>query len=509
MPRQNDHLLTIMQTRKIDYNQYNFETLSMPHWSYYISPNDVDYINKVVNSIRYAGNVDRKLKLIKTVMEANGFKRFAGGTNRVVYRHMEDTRFLAKIAIDKVGMSDNPNEFRNQEVLKPFCAKMFQVTPCGTIGFSERVIPIMRRGEFEAIAGDVYEILESLLDKYILEDVGTNYFMNWGISSRIGPVLLDYPYIYELDHKKLICKQDVPIDMRFPDIRETCNGFIDYDDGFNHLYCSRCKRKYNAVELKKYIENNQLIIREGGSIPMKVSLVRGKEVIKTVNESEIIAATGGRKPESKKEIRVSLTRGGKVISSTDKKSTTSKEENAEKVEVKPANVSISGGRFKNAEPSIEVEEVPAEVESKNEVEVEVEVEEITPKNVPETLVDPAPNEENIEKAIDNSSWEEHKMGDEIEVEEPKTEMVSYYAEVAPNEEDDDKDDNPPELEIVHGVQEVIDDPAELNAIIANSVSVANSNDPVVRDRDKVNVSTSNVKINSSFITAADRNKGSD
>ena len=284
MLQYSDHILDIMRSKKMNKNQVDYEMLMIPHWSNYIRPSDVEYIRKVVTSVRYAGDLDRKLSIIKTVMEANGFKRFSGGTNRVIYRHTEDTRFLAKVAIDKVGMSDNPNEYMTQEYLKPFCAKMFQVTPCGTIGFAERVIPILRRGEFEVIAGDVFEILDSLLDKYILEDVGTDFFMNWGITPRIGPVLLDYPYIYELDHKKLICKKSLPDG-------SICNGFIDYDDGFNYLHCMRCGRKYEAVELKKYIEKNELVIQKGGNVPMKVTLKRGDEVIKTANESDVITST--------------------------------------------------------------------------------------------------------------------------------------------------------------------------------------------------------------------------
>lgn len=284
MLQYSNHILDIMKSKKMNKQQVDYEMLMIPHWTNYIRPSDVEYIRKVVTSARYAGDLDRKLSIIKTVMEANGFKRFSGGTNRVIYRHTEDTRFLAKVAIDKVGMSDNPNEYMTQEYIKPFCAKMFQVTPCGTIGFAERVIPILRRGEFEAIAGDVFEILDSLLDKYILEDVGTDFFMNWGITPRIGPVLLDYPYIYELDHKKLICKKNLP-DGR------VCNGFIDYDDGFNYLHCMRCGRKYEAVELKKYIEKNELVIQKGGNIPMKVTLKRGDEVVKTANESDVITTT--------------------------------------------------------------------------------------------------------------------------------------------------------------------------------------------------------------------------
>ena len=37
-----------------------------------------------------------------------------------------------------------------------------------------------------------------------MADIGTNFFMNWGIRPGFGPVLLDYPYVYELDGNKCV-----------------------------------------------------------------------------------------------------------------------------------------------------------------------------------------------------------------------------------------------------------------------------------------------------------------
>ena len=58
---------------------------------------------------------------------------------------------------------------------------MFYISPCGTVGFAERVLPIKNKKEFKEIAPDVFEILvNKILGKYVMEDVGTKYFMNYG-----------------------------------------------------------------------------------------------------------------------------------------------------------------------------------------------------------------------------------------------------------------------------------------------------------------------------------------
>jgi hypothetical protein len=230
----------------------------------------------------------------------------------VVYRHYEDPRFVAKIAIDQVGMGDNPAEYENQFLIKPYCAKTFQVTPCGTVGFQEKLVPLKNLDEFRSVADSVAEVIYyRLLGQYILEDFGTDYFMNWGIRPGYGVALLDYPYVYELDGKKIFCNRINPLS------GHRCGGEIDYDDGFNHLYCTRCGKKYDAVELKKYKDANEVVINKGGCIPMKVSVVKGDKVVFTSNESDVIAKQPNKK-KGKPMMNVSVTIKGQTISPMDK-----------------------------------------------------------------------------------------------------------------------------------------------------------------------------------------------
>ena len=83
--------------------------------------------------------------------------------------------------------------------------------------------------------------------KYVLDDIGVTKFMNYGIRNGFGPVILDYPYAYELDGKKLICNKSI----KTPYGMVPCGGEIDYDSGLNNLVCCKCGRTYSARELAK------------------------------------------------------------------------------------------------------------------------------------------------------------------------------------------------------------------------------------------------------------------
>ena len=199
-------VLDILRAKKISPLEFNFDNLWIPPINVYLSPQDIENLRSIATSLRLSSKIDQKYKMIDDIMRYRGFKRFSAGTNRVVYSFLEDDRFLVKIAVDKVGMQDNPREYENQFLLKPYVTKMFYTSQCGTVGFVERVLPIKNRAEFKGIAPDVFDILmNKILGEYVMEDIGTKYFMNWGIRLGYGPVILDYPYLYKLDSKKIYC----------------------------------------------------------------------------------------------------------------------------------------------------------------------------------------------------------------------------------------------------------------------------------------------------------------
>lgn len=314
-------VLDILRTKQMDPLEFHFDNLWIYPMYYYLSQADVDALHKIAISARLSSQIKKKYKMIDDIMVARGFKRFSAGTNRVIYRYYEDDRFLVKIAVDKVGMQDNPLEYKNQFFLKPFVAKTFYVSQCGTVAFSERVIPIKNILEFKEIASDVFDILvNKILGLYVVEDVGTKYFMNWGIRPGFGPVLLDYPYVYDLDGDKLFCTAINP-DTGIP-----CNGEIDYDEGFNHLVCNQCKKIYLATDLRNKSADNKVIIKRGGS-QMRVVIKKGDKVIsEPVPMDDVIQKPVRR--VMKNNFAVTINRPGNQV----------KEENHDIVEKEPKDI---------------------------------------------------------------------------------------------------------------------------------------------------------------------------
>lgn len=258
--------------------EFHYDMLTAPPIYSIVTPTDVGDLYSIATSIKYSSKVELKQRMIKEIMERRGFRHFASGTNRVCYKFLEDQSFLAKVAFDRIGLSDNPAEFRNQYKIAPCCTKTFEVSPKGTIGFAERVQPIQNREEFISVSKDIFDLIyEKLIGKYVIEDIGTNYFMNYGFRLGWGPVLLDYPYIYDLDGDKLFCNMQNSI------TGEYCLEEIIYDDGVNKLYCPKCGRIYKAKELAKNVEN-ELVIREGRHQKMKITILN--------NNNEVIGVKG-------------------------------------------------------------------------------------------------------------------------------------------------------------------------------------------------------------------------
>ena len=263
-----------MKSKTTTIDAFNYDALTAPPLLSLLSYDDIEYFRSLATSIKYSAKIDYKYSEIDRVMKMRGFVKLGGGTNRLVYRHLEIDTIVVKIAVDDVGMKDNPREYENQFYLKPYVTKVFEVSPCGTVGLFERCDQIKSREEFASIATEVFDLLSNwIIGKYIMEDIGSTFFMNYCVREGFGPVLCDFPYLYELDGNKLFCQ--LPDDNGFP-----CGGVIDYDEGFNHLYCSKCGARYKAIDLKKAIEDKIIIKEEKENFKMNVVLKLGdKELI--------------------------------------------------------------------------------------------------------------------------------------------------------------------------------------------------------------------------------------
>ena len=259
-------IIDTIQSRVVSQDEFNYDHLMARPLYSMVSQSDIDEVYRIATSIRLAGNPRKRYKLIDEVMHNRGFRKLSAGTNRVAYTYFEDPSIVVKVAVDKVAIMDNPREFVNQHKLKPFCTKVFEVDPSGTMGVFERVKPITSREEYLTVASDVFEMLDMITSKYVLADIGTKFFMNIGIRKNFGVVLLDFPYLYEInDPNSLVCKR--------PDINSPggfCGGLIDYDECFNTLRCNKCGAIYRAQELGSYLKTNKVIMKGTGKMDAKI-----------------------------------------------------------------------------------------------------------------------------------------------------------------------------------------------------------------------------------------------
>jgi len=265
--------------KDVPIDEFKFDNL----WAYpllnYLDQMAIFQLNKIATSVRYQSKPKQKYKMMDQILNPYGFRRITSGTNRAIYKHLDDQRIVLKVALDAVGIRDNPAEYYNQNFLKPFVTKCFSVSPCGTVGIFERVQPIMKKEEFLSVCDDIFALINKMIGKYILDDIGTNFYMNYGLREGFGPVLLDFPYMYELDGRKLHCGN------RDPFTGEICNGDIDYDDGFNQLICTKCGKIYLATELEKDRDSNNILIDDSPSEKGEIHKMKIEILKETVNEN--------------------------------------------------------------------------------------------------------------------------------------------------------------------------------------------------------------------------------
>lgn len=299
-------IIARLYARKGSALDFNFDALQAPPLASLIPIRDIEYMNKLVTSIKYTSKMSYKESEIKKVMNYYGFVRYASGTHRVVYRHLDIPTIITKISLNKTSLGDNIREMHNQQYLKPFCTKVFDVYPTGVIGLFERVEPFQSREEFASVAGDIFDFINTkIIGKYVVDDIGTSSFMNYGIRKAgpysnisFGPVLLDFTEVFPLDGAKLYCNK---VD---PNTGIICGGTLDYDEGFNLIRCNKCGKIYEARELQRSIENHE-VIKKGKAENMEMIIRRGDTVVRNISSNNM--PTNTIEPPKKKHKDTGIT----------------------------------------------------------------------------------------------------------------------------------------------------------------------------------------------------------
>ena len=268
-----DYALKRLKSRTMTKEEFNYDILTAPPILSMFTAEDIDQLYRLATSAKYSAKLDLKYKEIDRIMKNRGFEKLVSGTNRVAYAPTFADNFIVKVAYDTVAINDSIREYRNQFFIKPFCTKVFEVSPNGVLGVFEKVNPITSRKEYISLAADIYALLSDyIIGEYIIDDIGTEYFNNIGFRYGFGAVVLDFPYVYKVDHKKIWCNK--------PDYRDPtgyCNGPIDYDLGFNKLVCKKCGAVYKPFELAaKKMEYIPLVqMKEREEFNMKISVSGG------------------------------------------------------------------------------------------------------------------------------------------------------------------------------------------------------------------------------------------
>lgn len=236
----------------------DWDNLVKPPLLTYVPSHIIDQVRAIVNDVKLMNNPTKKYDLVNKLFDTIGLKPLASGTNRRTFYCTYDPTVVIKIASDRVGKSDNISEFILQKVIKPFCTKMFDVTNDGVVALVERVETMKEKDFKKVYSSDVFDFTFEILRRgYIMEDIGGNFYKNWGIRFGFGPVILDYPYIFELDWAKLRCShKDVHTGI-------ICDGYLDYDydKGMSEIICTKCGTRYTAKYLARKITAKTLLER--------------------------------------------------------------------------------------------------------------------------------------------------------------------------------------------------------------------------------------------------------
>ena len=223
-----------------------FDELQGPSVDMLLSPEEIEEIEALTKKSGW--RFRQKFEVLDSIFKPKGYKRGHCGTNRVVYVPLWSDKFVVKVALDRAAKANMPNEIVNQKYLKPFVCKCFDIDKHGNIGVYERVIPILNLDQFWEIRGDVYEIIQKFIKRFVIDDFGTKVFKNWGVRKGFGPVLLDYADMYLIDPETLYCRGIS--DMSDPKHLKYCGGRIGYTAGYNSLVCLDCGRPAKAAEFK-------------------------------------------------------------------------------------------------------------------------------------------------------------------------------------------------------------------------------------------------------------------
>lgn len=213
----------------------------------------VDLLVKL-DEITMSHDIDNNSKtkeIVELLKEYNvPYSPLGNGTNR--YGILIDG-YAVKIALDRMGKTDNKREFKYTKVLYPSVVKVYECLETGLIAVTEYVT-IFSLDDFYENQSKMREILAEISSVFLVGDIGisTNNYVNWGTRNDGSICILDFAYIYSLSYKGFKC---------------TCEdeGTLEFDKDFNYLICPFCKKKWDFASIRRRISKEDEI-KEIGDI---------------------------------------------------------------------------------------------------------------------------------------------------------------------------------------------------------------------------------------------------
>ena len=196
------------------------------------------------------------------------FEPLGSGTNR--YAVIIDG-YAFKIALDKLGKTDNKRELKYGRLLYPYVIKVYECLPTGLIASFE-YITLFSLQDFYDNQHKMREILKEISENFLIGDIGvtTENYANWGTRNDGSIAILDFAYIYSLSYQGFKCTcEDEPT--------------LQFDNDFVYLICPICGKKFSFLDIRRRISQTDEI-NEIGDIRNDGYVLHSEEEEVEINE---------------------------------------------------------------------------------------------------------------------------------------------------------------------------------------------------------------------------------
>lgn len=247
----------------------------------------VDLLIKLdqISTMHGIDNNSKTEDITKLLKEYNvPYSSLGNGTNR--YGILVDG-YAVKIALDRMGKTDNKREFKYAKRLYPSVVKVYECLETGLLAVLE-YITIFSLDDFYDNQQKMREILKEISQNFLIGDIGVNAdnYVNWGTRSDGSIAILDFAYIYSLSYQGFKC---------------TCEdeGTIEFDNDYNFLKCPFCSRKWSFSDIRKRI-TKQDEINEIGDIMKLGYVLHSDEELLTIDPEKTPQKKDDEKQHKKK-----------------------------------------------------------------------------------------------------------------------------------------------------------------------------------------------------------------